>query len=342
MSATVYGERWENKGSIGEGGQARVYQVMDKLAKRQPKHTFALKELKNPKRNSRFAQEFEAARRIDHPRVIKIIDSDLEHQPPYLVMPFYGAGNLEKAAGNLQLEQVLDLFLGISEGLAAAHSVGVVHRDLKPANILLESPVGPPVVSDFGLAFLKEGERYTSTPEVIGSVGWTAPEAEGGRVGDVTPATDVYVMGKILYWLLTGRRLPREDLLAPGWRLAEHVPQPAAEHLTRFLGNLLKRDPRERLPDAGQVANAFRSTRRVILGNYNAVGAPGQPCRYCGLGTYHDWYGGSLSLFPVGVAPAGHNGEWKLLRCDQCGHIEIFNLGQGVRATARYDWGFRN
>src|SRR5262249_12851864 len=98
---------------------------------------------------------------------------------------------------------------GLVEVLARAadyaHQNGVVHRDLKPGNVLLTS-AGVPKLSDFGLARLTEnGTGMTATGAILGTPGYLAPEQAAGRTAAFGPATDVYGLGGILYFLLTGR-----------------------------------------------------------------------------------------------------------------------------------------
>ncbi len=339
--AKVFGDRWEIVASLPEGGQGYVYRVRDKRDPEDGIGKYVLKRLKNLRRKDRFLQEIEGARRVVHPRVARVVDFDVDDAHPFLVMDYFEGGTLEAvAAYEFGLERVLEIFLDVCEGVAAAHAADVVHRDIKPANVLLERRDGRAVVADFGLCFLDEDHRFTSASEVIGSVHWTAPEVEAGRVEEVKKSTDVYVLGKLLYWLVTGRYLPREDLHEPGWQLSQSVGEPAAEHLTRFLANLIVRDPAKRLGDAGQVLVAARSMQRVVLEGLNAVGGRNQPCRYCGLGTYAAWFTGQLALgSAIGQQEAaGSRGPWRLLRCDQCGHVEFFNLGQGVSPQGRSQW----
>ncbi|HEV3166333.1 MAG TPA: serine/threonine-protein kinase, partial [Isosphaeraceae bacterium] len=93
----------------------------------------------------------------------------------------------------------------LARAIAEAHRRGIIHRDLKPANILLETD-GHPKVADFGLAkFLDSDDRLTKTQMVLGSPSYMAPEQAEGHMQGISPATDVYSLGAILYELLTGR-----------------------------------------------------------------------------------------------------------------------------------------
>ncbi|MFI5322988.1 MAG: protein kinase [Thermodesulfobacteriota bacterium] len=100
------------------------------------------------------------------------------------------------------------MFQQICEGVAYAHTKGVIHRDLKPDNIFLRTRKGPVVVGDFGICYLEQdGKRITLTDEAVGPRNFIAPELEDGRLELISTKCDVYSLGKILYWLLSGGKI---------------------------------------------------------------------------------------------------------------------------------------
>jgi eukaryotic-like serine/threonine-protein kinase len=141
---------------------------------------------------------------------------------------------------------------GVLSALRAAHAVGIEHRDVKPANVLLR-PDGRPVLTDFGIAAVRESAGLTATGAVIGSPDFMAPERVSGKEGG--PAADLWSLAMLLYVAVEGRHpLRRASTLATlAAVLGEDVPAPLrAGPLTGVLTALLVRDPEAR-PDAAEV-----------------------------------------------------------------------------------------
>ena len=126
----------------------------------------------------------------------------------------------------------------VARGVGAAHSRGIVHRDLKPANILLTAD-GVPKVADFGLAKQLGADSRTVSGALVGTPAYMSPEQAAGQVHRITPRTDVFSLGVILYELLTGRPPFTADGL--GELLAQHMyerPRPPRELVPRFPARL--------------------------------------------------------------------------------------------------------
>lgn len=203
--------RWLVQKSFDGGGQADVYIVTDSLAEHDGR--YALKRLKNPKRVERFTREILALRKLTgHPNIVTLIDADTSAAPSWFVMEL-GIGSLEKCApeGGYPIEQAIALFRQICSGVAALHSEGVIHRDLKPGNVIMMVG-GDARVGDLGLCLIEDMARITPDWEAVGPRYYMAPEAEAGRDEEADDLMDVYSLGKVLYWLLTGKTLVRERL----------------------------------------------------------------------------------------------------------------------------------
>jgi serine/threonine protein kinase len=212
VAGSIVAERYKVLSLIGRGAMGCVYKV-EQLALRK---NLALKTLNTIATSDvtirRFKNEALAAGKLDHPNLVKAVDSGWIGTQPYLVMDLVEGQTLSnylKQEGRLPLELALRLFIPICFGLAYAHEQGVVHRDLKPGNIMLV-PEGKdktqffPKVVDFGIAKLDYGElgTLTKTGEVFGTPLYMSPEqCLGSKVDN---RSDIYALGCVLYEALTG------------------------------------------------------------------------------------------------------------------------------------------
>jgi serine/threonine-protein kinase len=157
-------------------------------------------------RRERFHREAEATARLQHPNIVQIYDVGECGGQPYFSLEFCPGGSLKrKLAGQpLPARQAARLVEMLAEAVEAAHRKGVIHRDLKPENVLVAED-GTPKVADFGLARFAEGHGHLTASEgPLGTPSYMAPEQTKGNK-EITPRTDVYALGAILYECLTGR-----------------------------------------------------------------------------------------------------------------------------------------
>ncbi|MBI5498100.1 MAG: serine/threonine protein kinase [Deltaproteobacteria bacterium] len=222
---------------------------------------------------ARFRQEAELLSRILHPNVVTLLDYGAEGGTSFMVMEFLSGSSLEEVVpqGGLEPDQALAILEEICAGVGAAHAAGLVHRDLKPENIIMaHQPDGRSVVKviDFGLARpLQEAEalELTVTGRVVGSAGYVAPEhITGGRA--FNSASDIYALGAVLYFLLTGRR-PYDGDNIPAIMTAQLRGQlppldlPAGSRgalLEGVVKRAMNRDPSLRYPSTGHLLSAAR------------------------------------------------------------------------------------
>jgi serine/threonine protein kinase len=151
----------------------------------------------------RFRREVRAAEKISHPNVVPVLDHGEEGGLPYLVQRLIPGGSLADriaVRGRLELDYTVGLLGAAAEGIDALHAAGLVHRDIKPANILLDGDT--PYVSDFGLAKDSQASNLTRPGQALGSLDYMSPEQIRGE--DVSPATDVYALGCVMWECLTG------------------------------------------------------------------------------------------------------------------------------------------
>jgi len=194
---------------IGRGGMGVIYRARQQHSRR----IVAVKRMLSHQVNShetllRFRREAEAVASLDHPNILPIYEvSESEESLPFFSMKYATGGSLRMAAPSLRVKsrECVRLMAKIARAIAYAHIKGVLHRDLQPGNILLDES-GEPMVSDFGLAkWLDQGSDLTRTLETLGTPGYIAPEQAECRATDLTSATDIYSLGAILFYLLTGR-----------------------------------------------------------------------------------------------------------------------------------------
>ena len=212
--------RWEGRRvgayrlvrEAGRGGMARVF--LAERADGQFEQHVALKLLRPDLDSDVDVQRFLAERQIlaslNHPNIARLLDGGVtEDGLPYLVLEYVDAQPLDQYcdAHTLSTRQRLELFLTMADAVDYAHRHSVVHRDLKPSNILVTSD-GVLKLLDFGVAKLLEHEGPESKPTTRTVHRWMTPEyaaPEQVRGAAITPSTDVYQLGAVLYELLTGR-----------------------------------------------------------------------------------------------------------------------------------------
>ena len=155
----------------------------------------------------RFQAEAESAAKLDHPGIVPVYEvGEIENQN-FFSMGFVEGGSLTDLLvdGPIEGMQAAQLVKSIAEAVQYAHTRNIVHRDLKPANVLLDEE-RQPKITDFGLAKnMVEDSGLTATGAVMGTPGYMAPEQAAGKLDEVGPLADVYSIGGILYFLLTGQ-----------------------------------------------------------------------------------------------------------------------------------------
>jgi serine/threonine protein kinase/Flp pilus assembly protein TadD len=192
---------------IGRGGQGVVFRARQKSLNR----TVALKVISlgqwaSKAHLKRFRREAEAAASLDHPSIVPIYEVGERDGSCYFSMKFIEGGQLDEVSKRtpVSIRQAVELIAKVARTVHYAHEHGILHRDIKPGNILIDA-TGEPHLTDFGLARLIETEStVTRTMEVMGTPSYMAPEQARGQNEQITPATDVYGLGAVVYQLLTG------------------------------------------------------------------------------------------------------------------------------------------
>ncbi len=257
---------------IARGGMGAVYMARQTKLRR----IVALKmilagRLASDEEVRRFYHEAQAVAQLDHPGIVPIYEVGEHEGQHYYSMGYVEGGNLEARVreGPLPPRQAAALVERVAEAVAYAHSKGIIHRDLKPANVLLDRD-GQPRVADFGLArHVHPDGQMSVTGQVVGTPNFMPPEQATGSA-DVGPAADVYALGALLYYLLTGR--PPFHAATPVETLRQVVEQePVAPRqlnaaLDRDLETIclccLHKEPARRYPGASALAEDLGRFRR--------------------------------------------------------------------------------
>lgn len=222
----------------------------------------------------RFLTEAQAVARISHPNVIEIYDFSRKKGQFFYVMEYLKGEELAAVMHRekrMSASDALPYLEQICAGIQAAHDVGIIHRDLKPENIVvLEGKTLQLKLIDFGLVKLvgpdTSPNNLTATGMVMGSPLTMAPEQVSAQLDKIGPATDLYSIGIIAYWMLAGRppflNHPRPMLMTmhmttappPLLELAPWVPAEIAE----LVESCLAKDPADRPASASEFSELFR------------------------------------------------------------------------------------
>ncbi len=202
--------RYEIEAEIGRGAMGRVYRArdpqIDRVVAVKTVTLGGIEPTLEEDFRQRFFREARAAGRLAHGNIVAVYDAgeDAETRNPYIVMEYVEGTGLEKLGREKKLgrEQVLELIRQVAEALDYAHQQKIIHRDIKPANILVTAD-GRAKITDFGIAKLQTSQ-FTQTGMVMGTPAYMAPEQLSGETVD--HRADLFSLGTVLYWLLTGEK----------------------------------------------------------------------------------------------------------------------------------------
>jgi eukaryotic-like serine/threonine-protein kinase len=213
---------------VGRGGMGVVYRARDEAVGRD----VALKVLTadvddDPDIRTRFYREAEAAASLSHPNIITIFDVGEDGDRFFIVMELLRGATLKdflKQGETIGLERKLDLMAQLCAGLGAAHNASIYHRDIKPGNIFVRAD-GILKILDFGVARLASS-NMTAAGFIVGTPDYMSPEQARGA--DIDGRSDIFSLGGVFYFMLTGRKpFPASDLPTLFHQIQSEDPPPA-------------------------------------------------------------------------------------------------------------------
>ncbi|MFF3864531.1 protein kinase [Micromonospora sp. NPDC001898] len=272
--AQLLGERYRLIEQLGAGGMSVVWRGYDEVLGRQVAVKVLASRLASDRAfRHRIRIEAQAAARLCHPNITGVYDYGESEQVgltvPYVVMELIDGGPLSARlgrGGTLPWREAVTIGAEVSSALAAAHARGVVHRDVTPGNVML-TPTGVKVV-DFGISALAGESEKGPDGTLLGTPAYLAPERLDN--GQVSPATDVYAVGLLLYRMLTGR-LPWQasttTQMLRAHLYAEPEPMPEVPGLPDEVAELVRRclakSPADR-PATAEVARTLAEAAGML------------------------------------------------------------------------------
>ena len=273
----AFEERYAVESLLGRGGMGSVYKAREKTLDRH----VALKIVPEYRRNDepfieRFRREARIAARLRHPRIVSVHEVGTMGSFPYFSMDYIEGSTLRTVVErrqSLPQEDAISVVVEICRAVAHAHSKGIIHRDLKPENVMIDLE-GDVFVLDFGLARAveEEGSSLTQPGAVVGTPFYMSPEQLAGEKLD--ERSDVFSIGLILYYCLTGDELFRADSIAAVMAkharvrirdvVAEDARLPA--NLKDLLASMLQEDRNMRARSVKEVLERLTLRKIVALG----------------------------------------------------------------------------
>ena len=246
---------------LGEGGMGTVYRALDTKLNRPVAIKVLSDELADAPARRRFQREAQMASSLNHPHILTVHDAGEFEGRQYLVTEFVDGGTLKDWARTQKRtwREVVELLIGVADGLAVAHASGILHRDIKPHNVLVTKS-GYAKLADFGLAKLVEPstpqdetltltEGITQPGLVVGTVAYMSPEQASGQRADAR--SDVFSFGVLLYEMLSGQRpFAGGNNLETLQAIVHATPQPLGDEVPpavrRVIEKALEKKPQDR------------------------------------------------------------------------------------------------
>ncbi|MBX7166482.1 MAG: serine/threonine protein kinase [Pirellulales bacterium] len=250
--------------AIGQGGMGQVFLAEHVVMGRMVAVKVLPRHKSTPEAEAAFRREVRAQARLDHPNLVRAYDAGFDGNVHYLVTEYVPGTDLRRLvrlSGRLSMMQAASIVSQAAQGLAHAHSLGLIHRDVKPGNLLVRDD-GVAKLSDLGLVeFCTENEEgYSPGGKIVGTADYLAPESITAPQ-TLSPAGDIYALGCTLYYAATGK------VPFPGGSVKEKArahcqlqpldprrlsPELSAEFVD-VIWSMMVKDPKLRIRTAGEV-----------------------------------------------------------------------------------------
>lgn len=232
---------------------------------------------------------------------------------------------------SIPILQRLEFAKQICDALAFAHENNLIHRDVKPDNILISTSQKHARLCDFGLVFIDdEGARVTRTIEQVGSRYFIPPELEDGIAEEVTTKSDIYSMGKVLYYLISGKMFAREIHREEKYDLVKLFENPYLEAINEILDESVCENPNDRMDSVAEMGEEIQAVGNKIKNHWPIAGiAETYHCVFCKEGQYE--VVGVTGTANLGYCSEGsvNKEEFVFLECDNCGNSQRFKIKIG-------------
>ncbi len=259
---------------LGQGGMGVVYRAVQYVGNNAIREValklvrtdqwFGVEDTRSSMILSRFREETRFAAQLEHPNIVRVYDVGQIDGLDYFSMQLIDGTDLSSVmkVQPLSYVKIAETLIPVAQAISFAHTKGIVHRDLKPSNILLDSQLKP-FIADFGLAKSTSGNSdLTQTGQILGTAGYMAPEQAAGDCKIIGASADIYGLGGLLYFCLTGQApFVAENVLDALVQVLESEPVPPRslnQKIPRSLEQIcmrcLEKNPHNRYAHAKDVA----------------------------------------------------------------------------------------
>ncbi|MDP2607230.1 MAG: protein kinase [Deltaproteobacteria bacterium] len=304
----------------------------------EPSALGALKLLHKPRESAgfekakeRMKQEVSALSNIKHPNILKILDQNMGDG--WFVGEYHARGTLWNQRDQYKgdLVSALEAFKPLVEGVSELHQAKLVHRDIKPHNIFI-APDDRLVLGDLGIVFFDDPARtrITDSYENVGSRDWMPGWAMGMKVEEIRPSFDIFCLGKLLWFMLSGRSLLRLWYLhRDEYELEKMFPNDESIKWARVIldkcivehEDECKLSAPNLLDLVDEVLHAVKRHAQVVREGVE------RNCTVCGIGHYQRIVNENpTDLRNFGLHAVG-NSTFKIFTCSHCGHVQMFHFG---------------